>query len=190
MDKSIQCEKGMTQPTMTTYEPSSLTLHIPITIRAATRDDVPKLEWFGQYTHFRQLIRRAYREQLRGRRLMLVADMNGFPIGQVFIQLESNNTYIADGHTRSYLYSFRVMEMFRGRGIGTALLHEAESILRARGYEIATLSVAKDNPDALRLYQRNGYNIYAEDAGQWSYVDHRGVTRYVNEPCWMLAKEL
>lgn len=180
----------MSNHIMTTYEPAALMLQMAVTIRLATKTDVPKLEWYGQFTHFRNLIQRAYREQVRGRRLMLVADLNGFPIGQVFIQLESTNQLIADGRVRSYLYSFRVMEMFRGMGIGTALLHESEAILRGRGYSVVTLSVAKDNPDALRLYQRNGYRIYADDPGQWSYVDHRGITRFVDEPCWMLEKKL
>lgn len=176
---------------MTAHEQQSqLTVELSVLFRLAGKDDVPKLEWYGQYTHFRNLIRRAYREQLRGRRLILVADVNGFPVGQVFIQLESANLSVADGFSRGYLYSFRVMEMFRGQGIGTRLLSEAEGILRGRGFRQVALSVAKDNPRALRLYQRCGYVIIGDDPGDWHYVDHRGRTRYVHEPCWMLEKAL
>jgi ribosomal protein S18 acetylase RimI-like enzyme len=175
---------------MTAFEHTALILEIPVTFRIATREDLPKLEWFGQYTHFRNLIRRSFREQVNGRRLLLVADFNGFPIGQVFIQFQSMNTNIADGSTRGYFYSFRVMDLFQNQGIGTRLLQEAETILIERGYRYVTLSVAKDNPDALRLYERNGYYIIGQDEGRWSYVDHRGVTRDVVEPCWMLEKSL
>lgn len=169
---------------------SEMLIEIPINFRIAVREDVPKLEWFGQFTHFRSLIRRAYREQLRGRRLMLVADFNGFPIAQVFIQLESTNSDIADGISRAYLYSFRVMELFQGRGIGTRLLQEAEAILIEREFDSATLSVAKDNEKALRLYQRNGYRIVGQDPGRWNYVDQYGITRHVEEPCWVMEKTL
>lgn len=175
---------------MTAHEQASMSIQVPVVFRVAESADVHKLEWYGQYMHFRNLLRRAYQEQLRGRRLMLVADVNGFPVGQVFIQLESNNPFVADGLTRAYLYSFRVMEMFRGLGIGTRLLQEAESRLMERGYRIAMLSVAKTNHGALRLYERNGYVIVRDDPGRWSYIDHRGVTRYVEEPSWMLEKPL
>ncbi|MCU0498963.1 MAG: GNAT family N-acetyltransferase [Anaerolineae bacterium] len=175
---------------MTPLERAAMILEIPVTFRTANRIDVDKLEWYGQFTHFRNLLRRAYREQLRGRRLMLVADFNGFPIGQVFIQYDSMNELIADGWSRGYFYSFRVMEMFQGKGIGTRLLYEAESVLVERGYQFATLSVALDNPRAFQLYQRNGYEVIGQDPGRWHYVDDLGVTRYVEEPCWILEKAL
>jgi ribosomal protein S18 acetylase RimI-like enzyme len=175
---------------MTAREMAVMKLELAITLRIANRADVHKLEWYGQFAHFRNLLRRAYQEQMLGRRLMLVADLNGYPIGQVFIQLVSTNVFIADGESRGYLYSFRVMEMFRQQGIGTRLLLEAENILRERGFQTAMLSVAKTNHGALRLYQRNGYLVIGEDPGRWSYIDHRGVTRMVDEPSWMLEKQL
>ena len=161
-----------------------------VTLRPAEKDDLPKLEWYGAYTHYRNLFRRAYRDQLKGRRLMLLADCNDFPIGCLFIQLVSSNRRIADGKGRAYLYSFRVMEMFRGRGIGTALISEAEQMLHDRGYHSATIAVAKTNTDALRLYERLGYQRFGQDPGRWSYTDHRGRLRQVEEPCWVLEKTL
>lgn len=175
---------------MTAIDRASMTVHLPILFRLAQRSDLSKLEWYGQYSHFRALIRRAFREQTRGRRFMLLADLNGFPIGQIFVQLESNNDQVADGYRRAYLYSFRVMEMFQGQGIGSRLLREAEGMLAARYFQYATLSVAKENERALKLYQRSGYRVFDDDPGQWHYVDHRGVKHHVNEPSWMLEKKL
>jgi ribosomal protein S18 acetylase RimI-like enzyme len=172
----------------THHFPTYMLLEMPISFRLARQEDVDKLEWFGQFSHFRRLIRHTYREQLKGKRLMLLADFNGFPIGQVFIQLESTNFLSADGVHRAYLYSFRVMQLFQGRGIGTRLLHEAEQLLIKRGFNTATLSVAKTNPNAIRLYLRSGYDIVDEDDGRWSYFDHRGVQHFVEEPCWVLEK--
>jgi GNAT superfamily N-acetyltransferase len=175
---------------MTALDPAAYSVTLPIHFRAAEAADLPKLEWYGQYAHYRNLFRRAYREQIQGRRLMLLADCQSFPIGHVFIQFTSNNPVIADGRQRAYLYSFRVMEMFRGRGIGTRLLAEAEHITRSRGMQVVTLAVSKENPGALRLYERLGYEIFADEAGRWSYTDHNGVIQNVNEPCWLLEKWL
>jgi hypothetical protein len=70
---------------MTTLERRTLCLQMQVIFRLAEREDLPKLEWYGKYTHFRRVFERTYEEQLRGRRLMLLADVNGFPIGQLFI---------------------------------------------------------------------------------------------------------
>ena len=58
---------------MTATERKALALHIDVIFRPAERDDLPKLEWYGQYTHFRRVFQRAYEDQVAGRRLMLLA---------------------------------------------------------------------------------------------------------------------
>lgn len=175
---------------MTQLEPSPWTIHLTITVRSARAEDLPKLEWYGQYAHFRNLFRRAYREQMQDRRLMLIADCGSFPIGYVFIQLQSTHPRVADGCSRAYLYSFRVMEHFQNNGIGTRLLEEAEATLTQRGFQWTTIAVAKDNQRALRLYERLGYRIFADDPGTWSYTDHQGRVRQIDEPSWILEKNL
>lgn len=175
---------------MTDLERAQLNITVPVTFRIATKQDLPKLEWYGQYTHYRNLFQRAFREQLAGRRTMLIADSRNFPIGCVFIQFIKPDLEAGDEDSRGYLYSLRVMEMFRGSGIGTRLISEAEEIIRTRGCRWSMLSVAKENRNARRLYERLGYEIVTDDPGIWSYVDHRGQTRHINEPCWILQKEM
>ncbi|MDX1991839.1 MAG: GNAT family N-acetyltransferase [bacterium] len=175
---------------MTSLDPASLHIEFEVSLRIAALEDLPRLEWYGQYAHFRNLFQRAYREQVQGKRLMLVADCRGFPVGHVFMQFQTNNPLIADGKTRAYLYSFRVMELFRGKGIGTLLLNESENLLKGRGFCYATLAVGKDNARAMALYERMGYRRIGEDAGRWNYTDHHGRLRFVNEPCWVLEKHL
>lgn len=174
---------------MTTLEPASMMVHLPIALRIATQADLPKMEWYGQYAHHRQLFQRAFREQQQGRRRILLADCNNFPIGHIFILLKNGNGAIGEGSHHAYFYSLRVMEMFRNQGIGTRLIQEAETLVKDQGFMQATIAVAKDNRSALRLYQRLGYQIFAEDSGRWSYVDHHGQTQQVNEPCWFLEKK-
>ncbi len=175
---------------MTALDPISLTVELPIVLRMADQEDIPRMEWYGQYAHFRNLFRRSYREQVQGKRIMLVADCRGFPVGYLFIQFKSTSAHIADGKNRAYFYSFRVMDLFQGKRIGTTLIREAETIIKNRGFRYGTIAVAKDNPRALHLYQRLGYRKFAEDGGRWSYTDHRGQIRHVEEPCWVLEKNL
>ncbi len=45
----------------------------------------------------------------------------------------------------------------RGRGLGTALLHAAEEVVRGRGGELLEINVDGDDADARRFYGRHGY---------------------------------
>jgi ribosomal protein S18 acetylase RimI-like enzyme len=165
-------------------------LQLEAVIRPATADDVPKLEWFGQYWRYRSIFQRTYEDHLRGTRLMLVADVNDFPVGQAFVQFNSVERRFADGLKRAYIYSLRVMQPFRGRGLGTQLIYVAEQAILARGYGWATIAVAKDNQAALRLYERLGYRTFDDDPGRWSYSDPAGRRHFVNEPSWIMHKQL
>jgi len=176
--------------TINEFTDHEIAIQISLTMRIARHEDIKKLEWHGQFAHYRNLFRRSYKEQQQGNRLLLVMDCDGFPIARLFIQFLSNNLSIADGHERAYLYSFTVMDLFRNKGIGTHMLKSAEEILRQRAYQIATISVAKDNPRALNLYKRMNYVTFSEDSGHWKYRDHLGKVRSVNEPCWLLYKYL
>ena len=173
---------------MTPDERVRLNLDTQVTLRPAERADLPLLEWFGEYRHFRVVFQRAFAEQVKGNRLMLLADCAGFPVGQVFLHYRTGERPSLG--PRVYMYSLRVLEMFRGHGIGTALIHQAERCGLDTGHAWASIAVARDNPGALRLYERLGYQIYAEDAGRWTYIDHRGRLRRVNEPCWLLEKRI
>jgi ribosomal protein S18 acetylase RimI-like enzyme len=175
---------------MSTFNEQLLLLEMPVFLRLVRYDDLEKLEWYGQYRHFRAVFQRAFADQARGHRLMIIADCRDFPIGQIFVQLRSSQARIAKAGERAYLYSLRVMEMFQSMGIGTRLIQEAESSVAARGYTWTTIAAAKRNVGALRLYERLGYGIFGEDAGEWSYTDHLGIVRNVQESCWLLEKRL
>lgn len=168
----------------------SFTLEYTVQLRLAAREDLEKLEWFGQYAHYRTLYARTYEDQLRGRRLMLLALINDFPIGQIFIHLNDAEVAPSYRQARGYVYSLRVMEPFRGQGIGTRLILHAEQLLRERGYRWVLIAVAKTNRRARSLYERLGYVVYGDDPGRWSYVDHQGKVRQVEEPSWMLQRRL
>ena len=162
----------------------------PVVVRFATDADLTALEWEGQYVHYRRLFKKAVAEARRGRRLLLLAEVEGQIVGQVFVQLSTRPAFSASGCTSGYLYAFRVKEPHRNQGIGTQLILEAESRLRRLGYGRVVISVAKRNPAARRLYERLDYRIFSEDPGEWSYVDHLGQVREVHEPAFVLEKWL
>lgn len=167
-----------------------ISLHLKVRIRKLRYEDLPKLEWYGQFSHFRRLFMRSYQGQREGKRFLLVADLKGFPIGRLFIQYGEKNSRFSDGLRRAYLYSFQVMDLFQGFGIGSRLIRVAEALLVQNQFRHAAIAVVKTNEGALRLYQREGYKIYGEDEGRWSYLDQYGIEQKIHEPCWLLEKSL
>ncbi len=161
-----------------------------VRIREATAEDLPALEWEGEYRHFRRLYRRTLEDARKGRGLMLLAEVDGRVVGQVFVQFDVFRPEMPRGTRVGYLYAFRVRPEYRRRGIGTQLIHQAEQALRERGMNRAVIAVARENVGALRLYERLGYRRFAEDPGEWSYVDHKGRLRKVHEPAYLLEKPL
>ena len=161
-----------------------------IVIRTLREAELPALEWEGVYTQYRRVYRQTYEDALRGQRIMLVAVSGQRLVGQVFIQLSSTETRYADGYSRAYLYSLRVRPELQGQGLGTRLLSTAEAMLRSRGYTTAVIAAGKDNPGAFRLYERLGYRSFADDPGVWYFQDVNGVQQVIEEPCWVMEKDL
>jgi len=84
----------------------------------------------------------------RDRDALLVAERAGAVAGVVIAGW--------DGH-RGWIYHLAVDETLRRRGIGRALLAEAERRLRALGCPKANLQVMPENRAAVRFYERVGY---------------------------------
>lgn len=162
-----------------------------ISIRQAAQTDLAALEWDGEYTHFRKLYQEIYQSTCRGKALMWLVDLPGEEIiGQIFVQLESSRSELANGRNRAYVYGFRVKSAYQGEGIGTMLLKTVEEDLRSRKYEWITLNVSRTNLGARRFYERLGYHVVAADPGQWTYIDDQGRKRQVIEPAWRMLKRL
>lgn len=161
-----------------------------VIIRPALEEDLPGLEWEGVYAHFRQVYRQAFDEVRQGLRQMLLAEAPPLLVGQVFIQFNSRHKQFADGARRGYLYSLRVRPEWRGQGLGTRLIQAAEAELRGRGYVTAVIAAAKDNTGARRLYTRLGYQVFADNPGEWKFMDLDGRKQQVEEPCWLMEKKL
>lgn len=149
-------------------------LEVDVDIRPAVARDLPALRtWSGQ-------VDPVFRPALESSdRLLLVALANGrFPIGHVLIDLSGIVSHLL------------VLAGFRDQGLGTALMAEAESAIRAHGAGHATLMVEKTNEAAIRLYDRLGYKQIAESTPSWEDPMPDGTLRAVGHPSWVMRKEL
>ena len=59
---------------------------------------------------------------------------------------------------RGLLYHLAVADSFRGQGIGSRLLDEVESRLRAKGCLKSYLMITLDNDEAAQYYERRGWH--------------------------------
>jgi ribosomal protein S18 acetylase RimI-like enzyme len=162
-----------------------------VQIRKMVEDDLPSLEWDGEYAHFRRVYQDAFNRFQRGLSVLWVAELpDTGVIGQVFIQLICDRPELADGTNRAYLYSFRVRPEYRSAGLGTHIMQVVFDDLRQRGFNSLTLNVAKDNPRARNLYERNHFHIVAHEPGRWTFQDETGGWRTVEEPAWRMERRL
>jgi ribosomal protein S18 acetylase RimI-like enzyme len=162
-----------------------------VVIRPARKNDLPALEWDGEFRHFRLVYANAYDRMVKGTSMIWIAELpiEGL-IGQVFLQLVSDRPELSDGWQRAYLYSFRIKPLYQNNGLGTQMVKVVEDYLLSKHFTRITLNVAKDNLGAIRLYQRLDYHIVAEEPGVWSYPDDEGKWHTVIEPSWRMEKEL
>ncbi len=162
-----------------------------VIIRPLEERDLPALEWDGEFTHFRRLFADSFHRQRNGFSIMWVAELpEAGIIGQVFIQFICDRHELADGLYSAYLYSFRVKPAYRSAGLGGALLAAVEADLKKRHFHRITLNVAKTNIRARQMYERHGFRVVAHEAGCWSYIDHEGTRRHVEEPAWRMEKSI
>jgi len=80
--------------------------------------------------------------------LFLVAEEDGQIVGTVIGGFDGR---------RGLLYHLAVDTSYRGRGIGSHLMEEIESRLRAKGCIRCYLMVTPDNAEVMRYYEKRGW---------------------------------
>ena len=159
----------------------SFPVRLQVVIRPCREADLPALEWFGLFAPHRPLIRRVFDQQLRGNALMLVAEANGEPSGQLWIDMaRRRNQRIGE------IWAVRMLPCLQRLGIGARLMSAAQAELIERGFERAELAVETGNPGARRFYERLGYVLTATTTTD----DANGSPPFDRRTQWVLAKTL
>jgi GNAT superfamily N-acetyltransferase len=92
---------------------------------------------------------------------MRVAELDGTVVGHMVMWFDRMPPFVrAELRDYAYLGDLFVREAHRGKGIGAALIAEAEAIARARGVRRILLGVLTGNP-AEAAYRKLGFRGYA-----------------------------
>ncbi len=159
---------------------------LSVVVRDLLEEDARCLEWHGG-ENLRNWYQAQWRNHASGQVRALVADFNGFPIGQAAIHWHGKPTHplVPD------LQSLRVLKAFRGLGLGTLLLECAEKIVAQGGLDQISLAVAIKNPRARALYERLGYHVMGEAYDdEWTFLDAHGEVCTTCETVFDMVKSL
>ncbi len=96
----------------------------------------------------------------------LVADVEGQPIGAVWVRIADQYGHI-DDVTPSF--SISLYPQYRKLGIGTELMRAMLKYLKKSGYKRASLAVQKKNY-AVRMYEKVGFDIVGENEDEWIMI--------------------
>ncbi|MBI1383806.1 MAG: GNAT family N-acetyltransferase [Rhizobiales bacterium] len=102
----------------------------------------------------------SYADERDGR--FIVAEVRGEVVGScAFAVVDPGDAYLTD-YDRHYgfIAEVTVRESHRGRGIGSALIAEAERWLAAQGVSQLQIIALVGNRPAIRLYERLGFRPY------------------------------
>lgn len=109
--------------------------------------------------------------------LQIYIDRFGTPAGDFALAAESNNTIVGAVWTRiindyghiddkTPSLAISLYREFRGQGIGTHMMKEMLSLLKAHGYGRCSLSVQKANY-ASQMYLNAGFQVVRESEDEW-----------------------
>lgn len=97
---------------------------------------------------------RAFRYLLtKSKASTVIGEVDGRVAGYVMVLYNT-------GTSLARLYSFAVLEDFRGRGIGSLLLSAAETVAREHDSVTMRLEIRKDNFSGISLYKKFGYRQF------------------------------
>lgn len=123
-----------------------------VCIRECRSDDLERLEWSGLYSHDRETIRAQFVRHSKGTNPFWVAEWKRFPVGQVWVDLERKAL-----HSVGVIWALRVVPPLQGRGIGTALIVQAEQVAKQAGLRFTELAFEPHDVRAEALYRKLGY---------------------------------
>jgi ribosomal protein S18 acetylase RimI-like enzyme len=160
-------------------------IDLDVVIRPCAERDLVALEWFGIFQNHRDIIRQVFAQQIAGAGLILVADVRGFPVGQVWIDFQRHKD---DG--AALLWALRVFAFLRSRGIAGRLIAAAEEVIRARGFAFADISMEASESAVQPFYERRGYRVIKTIQDSRQYTTPAGTVQRETSEQTVLRKAL
>jgi ribosomal protein S18 acetylase RimI-like enzyme len=128
-----------------------------VVIRACAEGDLERFGAFGSPQHV-AYCREQFARGTSALAILVAVDRDDEPIGKVHLDFETRA-----GQGEAILIAAAVRPDLQGGGIGTALMGAAEQLGNTRGFGAIVLGVEDVNARARRLYERLGYEAFAED---------------------------
>ncbi|MBI3980902.1 GNAT family N-acetyltransferase [Candidatus Microgenomates bacterium] len=161
----------------------------PWVLRGIKNSDLKTLEWGNHFKRYRKLMRLSFEDHQAGKKVYLVAEMEGKIAGQIVIDWRILvDKEKSDGVERAYLYSLRVFPPYRNKGLGTKMILFCENFLKERNFKFVTIACERKNLRALKLYERLRFKIFKQEDTPWEFFDDQGKLRKITEPEWVLQK--
>jgi N-acetylglutamate synthase-like GNAT family acetyltransferase len=98
---------------------------------------------------------------------LMVVEIDNKIIGTCHLTIMPSLTFT--GSTRMQIEAVRVHQAVRGKQIGECMITEAFNYAKSQGVKIIQLSTNKQRPDALRFYEKLGFE--ASHIGMKLYLD-------------------
>jgi ribosomal protein S18 acetylase RimI-like enzyme len=111
-----------------------------------------------------------FRSVAEGRRLVLVAEYDGYAVGTVTLEWNSIHYRAVGGQCSAHISNLVVRPAHQRQGIGRALVEAAEEAAHSREYSVVTIGVDQPNRYARRLYERWGYQWLKDTRQHWGIV--------------------
>ncbi|ABM80831.1 ribosomal protein S18-alanine N-acetyltransferase [Hyperthermus butylicus] len=130
-------------------------------VRRARPEDLPKVIMINKVTlpeHYPEWFWREHLEKWG--EAFFVAEVDGEVVGYVMTRVEYGPPFVAKGLIvkKGHIVSIAVLEGYRRRGIGRALMEAAMEALKTRyGCKEVYLEVRVSNNPAIRLYEKLGF---------------------------------
>ena len=96
----------------------------------------------------------------------IVAEVDGKVVGAVWTRTMNDYGHV-DDETPSFAIS--LYKDYRGKGIGTEMMHQMLSLLKTQGYEKASLAVQKANY-AVKMYEKVGFKKIDENEEEYIMI--------------------
>jgi ribosomal protein S18 acetylase RimI-like enzyme len=139
---------------------------MPLIVRRVKIADIPTLEQFesdnmkrfparaGWMEAYRRVVEKSLSEEPEG---ILVAEYEGRAIGCAVVRAREHHP--VTGLKYGQLMTLTIAQGWRGQGIDTRLLREAEAYLRSRGCESISLTLPADAGEDADLFKTSGYRV-------------------------------